>query len=67
VLLNGHPTQRLPNALNVSFPGRIGEDILHSLPCGINWLRLPRRLNPPLTCSGSDADSAQHWLGCSPF
>ena len=31
VLLNGHPTQRLPNTLNVSFPGRIGGDILHSL------------------------------------
>ena len=31
VLLNGHPTQRLPNTLNVSSPGRIGGDILHSL------------------------------------
>jgi cysteine desulfurase len=24
VALNGHPTQRLPNTLNVSFVGRIG-------------------------------------------
>ncbi len=31
VLFNGHPTQRLPNTLNVSFPGRIGGDILHAL------------------------------------
>jgi cysteine desulfurase len=31
VLLNGHPTQRLPNTLSVSFPGRIGGDILHAL------------------------------------
>ena len=32
VKLNGHPTERLPNTLNVSFPGRIGSDILHALP-----------------------------------
>jgi cysteine desulfurase len=31
VLLNGHPTERLPNTLNVSFPGRIGADILRAL------------------------------------
>ena len=31
VRLNGHPTERLPNTLNVSFPGRIGADILHAL------------------------------------
>lgn len=31
VLLNGHPTYRLPNTLNVSFPGKVGGDILHSL------------------------------------
>lgn len=28
VVLNGHPTERLPNTLNVSFPGRSGADIL---------------------------------------
>ena len=28
VLLNGHPTRRLPNTLNVSFVGRIGAEIL---------------------------------------
>jgi cysteine desulfurase len=31
VALNGHPTERLPNTLNVSFPGRIGAEILHAL------------------------------------
>jgi len=31
VLLNGHPTQRLPGTLNVSFPGRIGGEILARL------------------------------------
>lgn len=31
VVLNGHPTERLPNTLNVSFPGRIGVEILHRL------------------------------------
>lgn len=31
VVLNGHPTLRLPNTLNVSFLGRIGADILARL------------------------------------
>jgi cysteine desulfurase len=31
VVLNGHPTHRLPNTLNVSFPGRVGAEILHGL------------------------------------
>lgn len=34
VVLNGHPERRLPNTLNVSFPGRDGGDILARLP----WL-----------------------------
>src|SRR5439155_22642612 len=32
LILNGHPTARLPNTLNVSFAGRIGSDVLESLP-----------------------------------
>jgi len=28
VVLNGHPTERLPNTLNVSFVGKIGSTIL---------------------------------------
>ncbi|HMG33095.1 MAG TPA: cysteine desulfurase family protein [Blastocatellia bacterium] len=31
VVLNGHPTERLPNTLNVSFVGRIGSTILSGL------------------------------------
>ncbi len=31
VVLNGHPVERLPNTLNVSFIGRIGADILARL------------------------------------
>lgn len=31
VVLNGHPTRRLPNTLNVSFPGRNGAEILARL------------------------------------
>ena len=31
VTLNGHPEQRLPNTLNVSFVGRIGADVLAQL------------------------------------
>ncbi|MFH1302497.1 MAG: cysteine desulfurase family protein [Planctomycetota bacterium] len=34
IVLNGHPECRLPNTLNVSFPGRDGGDILARLP----WL-----------------------------
>jgi cysteine desulfurase len=32
VVLNGHPTYRLPNTLNVSFIGGIGGEILARLP-----------------------------------
>jgi cysteine desulfurase len=32
VVLNGHPTRRLPNTLNVSFLGHLGGDILAKLP-----------------------------------
>ncbi len=31
VVLNGHPEQRLPNTLNVSFLGRVGSDVLGAL------------------------------------
>jgi len=31
VVLNGHPTERLPNTLNVSFVGRVGSEILAKL------------------------------------
>lgn len=32
VLLNGHPDQRLPNTLSVSFVGRVGAEILAAIP-----------------------------------
>jgi len=32
VLLNGHPTERLPNTLNVSFAGIVGAELLSQLP-----------------------------------
>lgn len=32
VVLNGHPAERLPNTLNVSFPGRNGAEILARAP-----------------------------------
>jgi cysteine desulfurase len=32
VVLNGHPKQRLPNTLNVSFVGHVGADILARMP-----------------------------------
>ena len=32
VVLNGHPENRLPNTLNLSFPGKIGEEILAEIP-----------------------------------
>ena len=31
-MLNGHPENRLPNTLNLSFPGMIGEEILRGIP-----------------------------------
>jgi cysteine desulfurase len=41
VVLNGHPTERLPNTLNVSFPGRVGAEILHAMD-GVPLRRVPR-------------------------
>ena len=32
VVLNGHPDERLPNTLNISFVGRIGAEILGEMP-----------------------------------
>jgi len=32
VTLNGHPTMRLPNTLNVNFVGRVGAEVLTMLP-----------------------------------
>jgi cysteine desulfurase len=32
VVLNGHPVERLPNTLNVSFVGRVGAEVLAAMP-----------------------------------
>lgn len=32
ITLNGHPTERLPNTLNVNFVGRVGAEVLARLP-----------------------------------
>jgi cysteine desulfurase len=32
VVLNGHPEERLPNTINVSFVKRIGQDLLNAIP-----------------------------------
>lgn len=32
IMLNGHPTERLPNTLNVSFIGQVGQEILGRVP-----------------------------------
>lgn len=32
VVLNGHPVQRLPNTLNVSFVNRVGQELLSAIP-----------------------------------
>jgi cysteine desulfurase len=32
ITLNGHPTERLPNTLNVNFVGRVGAEILAKMP-----------------------------------
>ena len=31
MVLNGHPTERLPNTLSVSFPSQVGEELLGRL------------------------------------
>lgn len=32
IVLNGHPTERLPNTLNVSFVNKVGQEILDEIP-----------------------------------
>ncbi|HEY1378170.1 MAG TPA: cysteine desulfurase family protein [Gemmataceae bacterium] len=32
VTLNGHPTERLPNTLNINFAGRVGAELLAAIP-----------------------------------
>src|SRR5262249_4563331 len=57
VVLNGHPTYRLPNTLNVSFVDRIGAEILARLDgvaasTGSAWHSGPVELSPGLEANG---------------
>jgi cysteine desulfurase len=61
VVLNGHPTERLPNTLSVSFPGLVGEEILQQLPdvaasTGSACHTGLRSMSPVLAAMGLPAD-----------
>lgn len=61
VHLNGHPTQRLPNTLNVSFEGTTGYDLLNQLPflaasTGSACHAGAQHLSPVLTAMGLAAE-----------
>jgi cysteine desulfurase len=61
VKLNGHPTQRLPNTLNVSFEGVSGFDLLNQLPLlaasnGSACHAGKQHLSPVLTAMGMTAE-----------
>ena len=57
IVLNGHPTRRLPNTLNVGFTGRYGDEILARMPeiaasTGSACHTGERALSPVLTAMG---------------
>ena len=56
VVLNGHPTHRLPNTLNVSFVGRIGAEILERL-----MVSRPRRDRPVIPAASSCRRFWKRW------
>jgi len=61
VKLNGHPTQRLPNTVNVSFEGVSGFDLLNQLPLlaastGSACHAGKQHLSPVLTAMGMTAE-----------
>lgn len=63
LLLNGHPTRRLPNTLNVSFPGVDGTDLLARTPSvaastGSACHEGRTEPSPVLTAMGIDPDRA---------
>ena len=58
VVLNGHPHDRLPNTLNVSFAGHTGADVLAAVPevaasTSATWHSGEVRLSPALTAMGA--------------
>jgi cysteine desulfurase len=69
VALNGHPTRRLPNTLNVSFVDRIGAEILGATRwCrGFDRISVSLRPNRAVAGSGSNGCLAQSRYGCRPL
>ena len=68
VTLNGHPTERLPNTLNVNFVGRVGAEVLAMVPrgCRLDRLGLPRRFGDPLPGAGRHGGAAGRRNGRHP-
>ena len=63
--LNGHPERRLPNTLNVSFPGLDGEELLARTPGhrGVYRLGLPRRPHRAVRRVDGDGHQRERALG----
>lgn len=64
VILNGHPTHRLPNTLNVSFPRHVGSELLAKIPeiaasTGSACHEGKVKMSPVLKAMGVPADIAQ--------
>ena len=68
VTLNGHPTARLPNTLNVNFVGRVGAEVLAMLPgsCRLDRFGLPRRFGDPFSRAGGHGGPAGRRNGRGP-
>ena len=68
VVLNGHPTHRLPNTLNVSLVGLIGAEILARLwYCGLNGIGMSFRPHRAVAGSGSHGRRTRGRDGCRPL
>jgi cysteine desulfurase len=69
ITLNGHPTRRLPNTLNVSFVGQIGTEILARPRWRCRHNRIGMSFGPDrvVAGSGSHARRARSRHGCNPL
>jgi hypothetical protein len=64
VVLNGHPTERLPNTLNVSFVAQSGAEVLGRLPGEAALPALPAipdRWNCPQSCKRWESRRRSEW------
>ncbi|RSL35074.1 cysteine desulfurase [Salibacterium salarium] len=64
IIMNGHPVERLPNTLHVSFKGYIGQDILNDIPdvCASTGAACHSgsvNLSPVLKAIGTDTESGK--------